>query len=87
MTINFKYGFEYKGFTFGWKEQNLFRLPSKKYNRHYPLKKLSKIKVGSKDGYRVVREKKSISQLMELTEVINYTYTVNGKQSKDTPFQ
>ena len=86
MVIHFKYGFEYKGFNFGWKDKNLFRLPSTKHKKHFPLRKLSIIKIGNKKGYRVVKDKKTIDQLMEITEIINYTYTINGKDSTDTPF-
>ena len=89
MIINFKYGFKYKNFLFGWhdsKEDELYRLPSVSNNRNYDLKLLSKIKIGKQEGYRIVRDKKTINQLKELTEQINYTYVVNGYKSKDTPF-
>lgn len=86
MIINFKYGFEYKNFLFGWHKKKLYRLPSVSNNRNYDLKLLSRIKIGKQEGYRVVRDKKTINQLKELTEQINYTYVVNGYKSKDTPF-
>ena len=86
MIQNFKYGFEYKGLNFGWKNKKLFRLPSTKHLRSYPLRELPLIKIGKNKGYRVVRDKKTIDQLMEITEVINYKYEVNGIGSKDCPF-
>jgi len=86
MIQNFKYGFEYKGFNFGWKDKKLFRLPSEKNLRNYPLKELSIINIGNKKGYRVLRDKKTIDQLMELTEIINFKYIVNGHKNKDCPF-
>lgn len=90
MTVNYKYGFTYKGFSFGWKDKKLFRLPSFKNLKSYPLKEVPPIKMGTKKkpktGYRVVRDRKTIDQLMLLTEIINYKYVVNGKNSKDTPF-
>jgi hypothetical protein len=86
MIWNFKYGFEYKGFNFGWKDKKLFRLPSEKNLRNYPLKELKLIKIGNKEGYRVVRDKKTINQLMEITETINFKYIVNGKKHVDCPF-
>lgn len=89
MIQNFKYGFEYKGFNFGWKDKKLFRLPTTtKDLRSYPLKELPIIEIGKKKnkGYRIVRDKKTIEQLMEITEVIDYKYEINGKKSKDTPF-
>lgn len=82
----YKYGFEYKGMTFGWKNKELFRLPSTKNKRSYSLKKVPLITVGNKKGYRIVRDKKTIEQLMELTETINYKYVVNGKNDDDCPF-
>ena len=87
MVTLYKYGFVYKGFNFGWKDKILFRLPSEKNLNYYPLKKLSSIDIGNKKGYRVVRDKKTIDQLMEITEVINYKYIVNGKYSKNCPFE
>jgi hypothetical protein len=87
MVINFKYGFEYKGFSFGWSNKELYRLPTvTKKNSYYQLKKLSKICINGKVGYRVSLDKKTIIQLKELTEIINYTYIINGYQSPDTPF-
>lgn len=86
MTITYKYGFEYKGFIFGWKNKCLYRLPTVKNNRCYGLKKLNPIKINKHLGYRIIRDKKTISQLQELTEIINYIYIINGNQSKDTPF-
>lgn len=91
MTTNYKYGFDYKRFSFGWKNKELHRLPSVlSYDngdiKSFPLKKLPLIDVGNKKGYRIVKDRKTIDQLMEMTEVINYTHTVNGKQSEDTPF-
>jgi len=86
-TLKFKYGFEYKGFNFGWNKKKLFRLPSeKKTLKNYPLKELSEIKIGNKKGYRIVRDKKTIVQLMEKTKIIDYTYTVNGKNDNNCPF-
>ena len=68
IIYNFEYGFEYKGFLFGWKNEKLFRITSTK-GGHYPLKELSQIKVGNKKGYRIVRDKKTIEQLKELSDV------------------
>lgn len=84
--IIFKYGFEYKGLNFGWKNKILYRLPSEKNLRNYPLKKLNPIKIGNKTGYRVVKDKKTIDQLMEITEIINFEYIVNGHKNQDCPF-
>lgn len=86
MVTIYKYGFEYKGFNFGWKDKSLFRLPSKKNLNYYPLKKLSLIDVGNKKGYRIMKDRKTIDQIMEITEVINYEYIINGNNSEDCPY-
>lgn len=86
MIIKYKYGFSYKEFLFGWKDKELFRLPTVKKLRAYPLRKLDKILIGNNDGYRIVRDRKTIKQLMEITEIINHNYVINGKNNKDTPF-
>ena len=86
MIVKYKYGFEYKGFSFGWSKKKLFRLPTTKNLRSYPLKELSKISIGKKEGYRLMRDRKTIDQIMELTETINYTHVVSGKGSDDCPF-
>ncbi len=88
MVIKYKYGFEYKGFLFGWKNKKLHRLPSVINLRSYPLKELPTITIGlkKKKGYRVARDKKTIDQLMEMTETINYKYVVSGKGDDDCPF-
>ncbi len=86
MIQNFKYGFEYKGFKYGWLKKELYRLPSQKHRRHYGLRKLPIIKVGNKDGYRVVRDRFTIDQLMNLTERIDYRHVVNGAGSDDCPY-
>lgn len=86
MVRNYKYGFEYRGFTFGWFKKELYRLPSIVHLRSYPIRKLNKIKVGNKDGYRVVRDRLTVDQLMEMTEVIDFTHTINGMGSENCPF-
>jgi hypothetical protein len=71
MKLNFKYGFEYKGFLYGWNKKNLYRLPSKSGNKNYGLKLLNPIMVGNSFGYRIKKQKLSISQLKQLTIRIN----------------
>lgn len=82
----YRYGFKYKNFTFGWFKKNLYRLPSESNLKFYPLKKLNIIDIGNKKGYRIVRDKKTIEQLQEMTEVINYKHIINGNKSEHTPF-
>ncbi len=86
MIKTIKYGFTYKEIDYGWLNKKLHRLPSMIKLRHLPFKELKTIKVGNKIGYRLGGDRKTIEQLQEITEVINYTHVINGKQSKDTPF-
>jgi len=76
MTIEFKYGFEYKGFTYGWSKKELYRLPSVSGNKSYGLKKLPLILVGSKSGYRIKKDKFSIDQLKSMSKEINKSFEV-----------
>ena len=88
MIKEFKYGFNYKGFLFGWYNgfDQLYRLPSTVKKRSYPIKKLNIIKINKQEGYRVARAQKTILQLKELTERIDYVYVLNGVNGKDCPF-
>lgn len=86
MIIKFKYGFEIDGFLFGWNKKDLYRLPVFINKRAYSLKKLNKIKIGKKTGYRVYTKFRTIEQLRELTEVINYDYVINGNGNSDCPW-
>lgn len=77
MIIRFKYGFEVNGFIFGWNKKDLYRLPVFINKRSYSLKKLNKININGKlNGYRVNTKPKTIKQLQELTEIINYDYVI-----------
>lgn len=85
--LKFKYGFEYKGFEYGWLLEELWRLPSKSGSRLYPLKKLKKVKGARKGfvGYRLKQDLVSMAQLQSLTKTINKEFEFIRK-SKDTPF-
>ena len=84
--LKFKHGFTIGNFTFGWYNKELYRLPSESKRRVYSFKKLNKIKVGNKDGYRVLRKKYSLNQLRDLTTEINKNIPVHTKKDKDLPF-
>jgi len=66
----FKKGFYYKKFFYGWYKKELYKLPT---NNNYctTLKKLSIIKVGNKEGYRIANDKKTIAQCVAITTTIN----------------
>lgn len=84
MVKVFSIGFKYKGFPYGWKSGELFRLPSTKSGKKYGLKKLSLIPVGNKKGYRCMRDKLTIEQLEEITGPINVKIET-PKRHKDLP--
>lgn len=87
MVKKFKYGFDYGGIRYGWNKKKLFRLPTfTESKKSLPLKELNLIDVGNKKGYRVSGDRKTIDQLMEITERIDYTYEVSGNGSDDCPF-
>ena len=83
--ILFLYGFEHKGFLYGWYKKELYRLPSESGIKNYSLKKLEMIKVGRQKGYRCKRDKLSLVQLRDKTIFINKKiYRVQN--NKDCPF-
>ena len=83
-TLKFKYVFWHKDFLFGWHNKELYRLPSNSGKRIFGLKKLEKIPVGNKEGYRVKCDKLSIDQLEARTIVIDKE--IQKIKSKDVPF-
>lgn len=85
MILTFTFGFAYKGFTFGWLNKELYRLPSESKNKHYTLKKLKPIKIGNKVGYRIKRDKFTMEQLEEKTMVISVE--VKKIIDENVPFQ
>lgn len=86
MIIKFKYGFEFKGVNYGWNKKDLYKLPIFISKRSYPLKKMNLIKIGNSEGYRIRTKPKTIEQLKEITEVIDYTYVINGANNLDCPW-
>jgi len=81
MIIKYKYGFEYKGFLYGWKDKELFRLPTTKGMRTYGLLPLKK---WNDKGYYIGRDRKSFSQIETMTNFINFEY--QKIKDKDVPF-
>ena len=81
MIRKYKYGFEYKGFLYGWKNKELIRLPTTKGLRNYGLLRLKKWK---DKGYYVGRERKSFNQIEAMTILINFEY--QKIKDNDCPF-
>lgn len=84
MIIDYKYGFDFDGILYGWKDKKLYRLPQMINKRFYPIKELTLINVGNQKGYNINRKKKSIRQLQDMTIFINYKHQVI--KDKDCPF-
>lgn len=84
--IQFKFGFQYKGFMFGWAKRSLWRLPTTIHSRYYPAKKMNTINIGAGQGYRCVGDKLSISQLESMTSQFSKPVVVNKVRHKDVPF-
>ena len=82
--MRFKYGFDWGGFQYGWKNHELYRLPSTSGSKSYGLKKLSLIKVGNVDGYHIKRQKFTVQQLKDKTTSIEKEYDII-KDTKDVP--
>ena len=76
MKLKFKYGFNYKDFLYGWLKKELYRLPSTSGNKSYGLKRLSLIKVGVGEGYRLKKDKLSVLQCKNMAVEINKVITV-----------
>lgn len=72
----FKKGFAHKGFKFGWHNKTLYRLPITKDGKDYPLKELSLIEIGNKQGFRLIRDKKSLDQVRNMTKNIKVVVKV-----------
>lgn len=69
----FENGFKYKNFKFGWSEGKLFRLPIKIAGRTYNLREVPTINITKNiQGYRIIRDRKSLRQLLSMTKKINY---------------
>ena len=84
MIIKYTYGISHKGMTFGWKDKQLYRLPQVYNKRFLPLKKLNKIKVGNRKGYRLCGDRFSDIQLKSMTIFINQEF--QEIKDKNLPF-
>ena len=73
-TLTYKYGFEYKGTRYAWKDKKLFRLPYIKNNRSYSFKEIPFYCFKSTIVYNIQRTKLTINRLKLLTEPVNWTH-------------
>ena len=73
--MTFKEGFFYKGFKYGIKSEILYRLPTIKDERSYPMKIVPLIKLSkTAEGYRLCRDKKSVVQIRDMVNKVHWKY-------------
>ncbi len=85
MITKYKKGIEVNGVVYGFKDKKLFRLPQMIGSRFYPLKEISIIKVGNKQGYNLHGKKRlSFAQVESLLMFINVE--VQNIKDSDVPF-
>lgn len=79
--IRYTEGFSYLGFRFAFKNKELFRLPTIKNGRSYPLKKVPVISLSkTSKGFRLIRTKRSILQVRAMVEKVNWKINNECKQ-------
>jgi len=83
-TIEFKYGFIYKGVRYAWKDKKLFRLPFERNKRTFGLKEIPQYVFKSTQVYNVQRTKLTLNKLRLLTERVNWN--VNKVIEEEYPF-
>ena len=84
VTTLYKYGFEYKGVVYGWKNKKLFRLPYTKDKRSYSLKEIQFYCYKSTLVANIQRDKLTLNRIKTLTKEINIE--INSYICDDMPF-
>jgi len=89
MILRYKYGFDFNGVIYGFKDKKLFRLPQMIGKSFYPLKEVKyfeqKRKSGIFKGYLLYGNKrKSVAQLESMTCYINFEHEII--EDKSLPF-
>ena len=84
ITTLYKYGFEYKGVKYGWKEKKLYRLPYVKYNRSYSILEIKFYCPKTTLVANIQRVKLTFNRIKEMTTEINIELT--SYISSDLPF-
>ena len=83
-TIEFKYGFIYKGVRHAWKDKKLFRLPFERNLRTFGLKEIPQYVFKTTQVYNVQRDKLTILKLKERT--VKVDWYVNVVVEDEIPF-
>ena len=84
ITTLYKYGFEYKGVLYGWKNKKLYKLPYIKNKRSYTLKEIPFYCFKTTLVANIQRTKMTLNKLKFLTKEINIE--VAEIVSSDCPF-
>lgn len=84
ITTLYKYGLQYKGVLYGWKDKKLYRLPYTKNKRSYCLKEVPFYCFKSTLVANLQRDKVTINKLKFLTKEINVE--VSSYIHSDIPF-
>ena len=84
ITTLYKFGFEYKGVVYGWKDKKLYRLPYTKDKRSYSLKEIPFYCYKSTLVANIQRSKLTINRMKSLTKEINIE--INSYICSDIPF-
>ena len=71
ITTLYKYGFEYKGVLYGWKNKKLYKLPYTKDKRSYTLKEIPSYCFKSTLVFNIQKTKLTLNRLKKLTKEIN----------------
>jgi hypothetical protein len=71
VTTLFKYGFEYKGVVYGWKDKKLYRLPYTKNKRSYNILEIPFYCYKSTLVANIQRTKLTMNRIKSLTKEIN----------------
>jgi hypothetical protein len=75
-TIQFRYGFIYKGVRYAWKDKKLFRLPFERGKRTFRLKEIPMYVFKATPLYNVQRDKRTYNKLKEKTVCVNWSVEV-----------
>lgn len=71
--IFYKYGFEYFGILYAWKDKKLYKLPYYKNKRSYALKEVPFYKFKTTLVCNIQRRKLTLNRIKKMTVEINYS--------------
>lgn len=84
VTTLYRFGFIYKGVTYGWLNKKLYKLPYLKNKRSYQLKEIPLNVFKSTIVANIQRNKLTLNKLKFLTTEINYKLLT--VEESDIPF-